>query len=68
MEFKVKVELQHVSGPEQDVDTMLDFFAGTIGQQNGAKNPVKLTVPDEHGGPEFGGVESVYIVRLIDDV
>jgi len=66
LKFKVTVELSHVSGPEQDTETMLDFFAGTLGQQNGAKSPLHLTVPDKDGGSEFGGVDSIYFVKLID--
>ena len=66
MKFKVTIELEHLSGPAQDEETMIDFFAGTIGYANGAKEAVKLTVPDEQGGSEFGGVDSVYRVRMVD--
>ena len=65
IKFTVTVELAHVSGPEQDEETMLDYFAGTLGQQNAAKHPLHLTVPQD-GGVEFGGTESVYFVKQVD--
>ena len=61
MKFTVEVELQHSSGPEQDVETMLDYFAATIGQQNGAKLPLHLTVEDYENE-----TKSVYFVKLVD--
>jgi hypothetical protein len=68
MKFKVEIELKHVSGPEQDEETMIDCLAGTIGHQNGATvKALKLVVADADGGPEFGGgPESVYQVWLVD--
>jgi len=63
MKFKVTVELEHVSGPEQDEETMLDYFAGTIGKENGAKPPIYLSVGLQE---DLETPESVYLVKLID--
>lgn len=60
MKFRVWVELERVSGPEQDVETMLDAFAGTIGRDNAAKPPLRVTTSS---GEEI----SVYEVKLVDD-
>ena len=60
MKFTVTVNLEHVSGPEQDEDTLVDYFAGTIGRENGARPPLTLTVLE-------GGLPvSTYVVALID--
>jgi hypothetical protein len=64
MKFTVTIELEHVSGPEQDADTMLDCFAGTIGQQNAARHPLHLTWGDSEFDPDNA---SVYFVKLVDD-
>lgn len=62
MKFRVTIELEHVSGPEQDEETLIDWFAAAVGQQNGAKPPVTLT----GGIADFGEAEWVYIVKLVD--
>jgi hypothetical protein len=67
VKFAVHITLSHVSGPEQDEETMVDALCGTIGADNGAgKDALRVIVPewDEEAGRE---VESVYIVKLADD-
>lgn len=65
MKFAVYIELEHVSGPEKDEETMIDAFCGAIGQQNGAgAKALKLTSGYE--GDDEGG-EAVYVVKLADD-
>jgi len=61
--IKVTVELELVSGPEQDEDTLIDYFAGTIGQENGAKPPVYLNIGLQS---DLHTPESVYLVKLVD--
>jgi len=66
MKFQVWIELELVSGPAQDEETMVDAFCGTIGEQNGAKPPVYIVAGkwDDTTGEL---VESKYLVRLVDD-
>lgn len=66
MKFKVWIELEHISGPERDAETMLDVFAATIGRQNTAKRPLVLEYGewDDDAGDV---VPSVYEVKLVDD-
>lgn len=65
MEFNVRIELEHVSGPRQDAETMLDAFAATIGRGNGAKRPLQLAASVSGGEEED---TSVYVVALVDDI
>lgn len=59
--IKVKVTLDHVSGPEVDADTLLDFFAAVIGEQNGAgKQALSLSIAS------WDDPISVYKVVLVD--
>jgi hypothetical protein len=41
-------------------DFVLDYFAATVGKQNGAKKPLRLTVTDNDGN------EAVYELELVD--
>ena len=66
MQFTVTITLEHRSGPEQDVETMLDAFAATIGEQNTAKRPLVVTA-GEWDDATGDLVESTYIVKLVDD-
>lgn len=65
MKFSVYIELEHVSGPEKDQETMIDAFCGQIGQQNGA-GAKALKVKAGYEDDDAGG-EAVYIVKLADD-
>jgi hypothetical protein len=58
----VMIELEHVSGPEQDAETMLDALAATIGRDNSARSPLTLTTTDNDGERT-----AVYVVALVDD-
>ena len=62
MRFAVAIELELVEGAAQDEETMLDLFAGTIGRQNAARSPLRLTVHDNLGEPV-----ATYVVELVDD-
>lgn len=62
MKFKIEIELEKVSGADQDQETMLDLLAYTIGKENGARRPVKLEVYDDNGM-----LASTYIVKSVDD-
>jgi hypothetical protein len=62
VKFKVYIELERVDGPEQDEDTMLDAFCGTIGRDNGAREPLRITA-----GSDEPLRLSVYEVKLADD-
>ena len=61
MKFKVTIEVELLSGPEQDEETLIDYFAGTIGRDNGAKQPLWLQI-----GDGTGEVASTYVVKEVD--
>jgi hypothetical protein len=62
--LRVYVDLELVSGPERDEETVLDAFCHAIGEQNGAgEKAVKVTL----GDAEFDPPVSVYKVKLADD-
>ena len=63
MRFRIYIDLELVSGPERDEETMLDALCAAIGESNGAKPPVMITVGDE----EFNPPESVYKIKMADD-
>lgn len=62
----VTITLDLLAGPEQDADSLLDAFAGAIGEQNGAgADAMRVTVPaadpwDEHSEA------SIYKITLVD--
>ena len=51
-----QVTFRHVAGPEQENDWLMDYFAGGLGEQNGAKPPMTLDFPEG----------SKYVVELVD--
>jgi hypothetical protein len=59
----VSVTLELVSGPEQDEYTVLDAFAGAIGEQNAAQTPLRIGI----GWDDAGERQSVYKVTLVDE-
>jgi hypothetical protein len=66
VKIKVTLELELISGPERDAETLLDAFAATVGRQNTAKRPLRI----EYGEWEdsIGDVQSsVYEVKLVDE-
>jgi hypothetical protein len=66
VKLALNITLSHVSGPEQDAETMVDALCGTIGADNGAgKDALRVVVPDWDDASAME-VESVYIVKLAD--
>lgn len=63
MKFTVTIEMERVLGPEQDKDTVIDAFCGTIGKDNGAPRPLNVIINDGWGNEPA----STYIVKLADD-
>lgn len=61
MKFRVQIELEKISGAEQNKDTLIDYFAGQIGRENAAKQPLQLTIYGD------GEVAAVYGVKSVDD-
>lgn len=63
----VTLTLDLLAGPEQDADSLIDSFAGAVGEQNGAMDrALRVTVPaadpwDEHSEA------SIYKVTLVED-
>jgi hypothetical protein len=64
MKFNVSVELDHVSGPTKDAETMLDCFAATVGRENGARSPLQLEWTEWTDDGEER--TTVYEVKMID--
>jgi hypothetical protein len=66
VKITVTLELELVSGPEQDAETLVDAFAAKVGRENTAKPPLEITAGrwDDAAGDI---VESVYVVKLVDD-
>jgi hypothetical protein len=66
VKFALYITLDHVSGPEQDADTMLDALAYSIGAENGAGTDALRVVVADYD-ETLGDIESVYRVRLVDN-
>ena len=62
MKLRVVIELDLIDGPEQDYDTVLDAFAGTIGRDNAAPHPLRIEAVAIYDAPK-----STYEVRLVDE-
>ena len=58
----ITLEFEHVSGPEMDEDTVVDWFAAEVGRQNGAKKPFQVRL---HQG-DLAGPISVYQIKLVE--
>jgi hypothetical protein len=62
MKLMVTVELEHVSGPTQDRDVMIDAFAAKIGRDNTADPPLRVETVEWIDGED---VISVYEVKCV---
>jgi hypothetical protein len=61
--FHLWIKVEKTAGPDLPEEDVLDFFCGVTGRENGARPPLKFTIPCD-GDEEK---DSEYEVVLVDD-
>lgn len=63
--IQARLTFSLVKGRPVDAETLLDAFAGTVGQQNGARRPLNVTMGYEE---DLTTPDIVYECYLVEEV